>query len=98
MSKPAFPEWLGLKYRKGGRYSNNRFGDLTKNLAGVIKSNPFDEDFASYDTLEDWLRHLEMHYAPGSVKATMVDAWEAYAGEGVAAEVDFIKGEENEDT
>ena len=97
MSKPRLPEWLRQKYRKDGRYARNRFGDLARNLWAVVKTNPFEEDFNSYDTLDDWLSHLDIHCAPGSVKATMVEAWDMYSGDGIAAEVDFIKGEPNED-
>lgn len=96
MNKTSFPVWLRKKYCKGGKYVDNRFGDLAKNLYAVIKSNPFEEDFDSYDTLEEWLEHLDMHLAPKSVEATMVDAWGAYISEGLSAEVDFIKGDKNE--
>ena len=98
MSKPTFPEWLRLRYRKDGKYVDNRFGDLAKSLWNTVRTNPFEEDFNSYDTLEDWLRHLDIHFAPRSVDATMIEAWEAYVGEGAAAEIDFIRGDENEDT
>jgi hypothetical protein len=63
-----------------------------------MKINPFEEDFDSYHTLEDWLDHLDMHVAPGSVKATLLEAWESYVFEGHSAEIDFIKGEEYEDS
>jgi hypothetical protein len=96
-NKVRFPEWLQTRYRKNGKYLKNRFGDLSKNLKGVISDNPFDENFDSYNTLEDWLDHLDMHVAPGSVKATMLEAWESYVFEGCSAEIDFIKGERDED-
>lgn len=93
MNKPTFAEWLKTKFRKGGKYIDNRFGDLAKNIGKVMRTNPFEEDFESYDTLEDWIEHLEMHIAPESVAITMVDAWEMYMSDGSDAEVDFIKGE-----
>lgn len=96
MNKPSFPLWLRSNYRKNGKYADNRFGDLAKNLHAVMISNPFEEDFDSYDTLDDWLEHLDMHLAPDSVKITMVDAWDAYAFFGINADIDFIKGDNDE--
>ena len=83
----TFPEWLLVRYRKGGKYVNNRFGDLARDLMAAVASDPFGEDFQSYRTLEDWLNHLEMHVAPGSVMITMNDAWDLYASQGLGAEV-----------
>jgi len=98
MSKTKFPDWLQGKFRKNGKYARTRFGDLARNLLSVMKTNPFEEDFDSYHTLEDWLDHLDMHVAPGSVKATLLEAWESYVFEGHSAEIDFIKGEKDEDS
>jgi len=94
MSKASFPAWLRSKYR----HDDNRFGDLARDVLYVIKINPFEEDFDSYHTLEDWLAHLDMHVAPDSVRSTMIDVWDMYTGDGISAELDFIKGEEYEDT
>lgn len=96
MTNVPFVSWLNAKFKKNGKYVDNRFGDLCKNLSSVVKSNPFEEDFEYYDNLEDWLEHLEMHVAPESAITTMVDAWSMFQSEGLDAEVDFIKGEEDE--
>lgn len=75
----TLPEWLRSKYKKGSRYLDNRFGDLTKSMDDVMKANPMEEDFDDYQTLEDWIEHLEMHFAPKSVIITMKEAWKLYA-------------------
>jgi len=93
----TFYEWLIAKYRiKKGKFEDTRFGDLAKNLEAVINKNVFDEDFDEYNTLEDWLEHLDMHLAPKIVKATLVDAWEMYSNAPSVAELDCIKGSEDE--
>lgn len=97
MNKPPFTCWLKGKFKKRGKYVDDRFGDLAKNLSHVIESNPFDEDFDDYNTLEDWLEHLDMHMAPDCVHTTMVDAWSLYTSEGITAEVECISGDKNGD-
>lgn len=87
-----FPSWLKKKYKK----KNDRFGDLADGLSKIMKSNPLEEDFADYVTLEDWLEHMEMHMAPKDVVETLIDAWSVYVA-GEVSEVECIRGvlEEN---
>lgn len=73
------PEWLKINFLVNGEYADDRFGDLARNMISIIKTNPLEEDFDDYETLEDWLEHLEMHVAPEEVVITMREVWELYA-------------------
>lgn len=86
-----FPKWLLKKFKK----KDDRFGDLAKGLHAIMKSNPLEEEFEDYTTLEDWLEHMEMHMAPESVVETLIDAWSMYAT-GEISEVECIRGEDDE--
>lgn len=79
----TFPEWLKRTYRgTRTKFADNKFGDLAKNLSSVIKKNPFEESFEEYNSLADWLEHLDTHCAPDIVKETMSQAWELYIKSG----------------
>jgi mRNA-degrading endonuclease YafQ of YafQ-DinJ toxin-antitoxin module len=82
-----FPSWLKKKYKK----SNDRFGDLTNGLLKVMRTNPLEEEFDDYTTLEDWLEHMEMHIAPKDVVETLIDAWSIYVT-GENSEIECIRG------
>ena len=86
MRSMDFRKWLLKKFKK----KDDRCGDLAKGLQAIIKSNPLEEEFEDYITLEDWLEHLELHMAPESVKEALVDAWGMYVTREVS-EVDCIR-------
>jgi hypothetical protein len=79
----TFPEWLKRQYRgTRTKFADNRFGDLAKNLSSVMNKNPFEESFEEYNSLTDWLEHLDTHYAPDVVRDTMSEAWDLYIKSG----------------
>lgn len=85
-------DWLNKNYRlSNGGYEDSRFGDLAKNLNAVMRRNVFGEDFESYETLEDWLWHLDYHVAPETAKITMVDAWDKFLQESQGVELESIR-------
>ena len=69
--------WLDSKYR----LADTAIGDLARDLMKVIRDNPLEEDFEDYDSLEDWLYHLDIHAAPQSVVNALKAAWEKYERE-----------------
>lgn len=92
----SFYEWLQKTFKNKKGYRDDRFGDLARNIASVVKKNPFEEDFDDYVSIEDWQEHLDMHLAPKSVKATLLEAWEIFENTGVPSEIDSIRGEDDE--
>jgi len=96
MKKHSFHNWILLRFKRKNKYVRNRFGSLARNLYHILSANPFDENFDDYDTLEKWLEHLDLHVAPEPVIETMIDAWDMYESENVAAEIDAIRGNEDE--